>query len=107
MNQDADEPLSEAETLGAPKDLEGPILAEDLLLLLFQPNAGLRSGTGTTAGENTLLSTLAGAVSAGPRARRRGADRGGGAASSSTTKLLAGRMRALQVGHATAPPAAA
>ncbi|GIF73334.1 GOLPH3/VPS74 family protein [Asanoa siamensis] len=37
-----------------------PILAEDLLLLLFQPNP--RSGTGTIAGENTLYYPLAGAV---------------------------------------------
>jgi hypothetical protein len=42
--------------------LGGPTLAEDLLLLLFQPNAGLRSGTGSIAGENTLFYVLAGAV---------------------------------------------
>ncbi|MFF2082784.1 GPP34 family phosphoprotein [Nocardia sp. NPDC058176] len=39
-----------------------PILAEDLLLLLFQPNAGLHSGTGSIAGEGTLYYVLAGAV---------------------------------------------
>lgn len=39
-----------------------PTLAEDLLLLLFQPNSGLRPGTGTIAGENTLYYVLAGAV---------------------------------------------
>jgi hypothetical protein len=39
-----------------------PTLAEDLLLLLFQPNAGLQSGTGSIAGENTLYYVLAGAV---------------------------------------------
>lgn len=39
-----------------------PTLAEDLLLLLFQPNSGLRSGTGSIAGENTLYYVLAGAV---------------------------------------------
>ena len=37
-------------------------LAEDLLLLLFQPNSGLRRGTGTIAGENTLFYVLGGAV---------------------------------------------
>lgn len=36
-------------------------LAEDLLLLLFQPHAGLR-GTGVIAGENTLYWVLGGAV---------------------------------------------
>ncbi|MGA4731893.1 GOLPH3/VPS74 family protein [Micromonospora taraxaci] len=36
-------------------------LAEDLLLLLFQPNAGFR-GSGVIAGENTLFYVLAGAV---------------------------------------------
>ncbi|BCB75210.1 hypothetical protein GCM10022251_34330 [Phytohabitans flavus] len=36
------------------------LLAEDLLLLLFQPNPG--RGTGTIAGENTLFYVLAGAV---------------------------------------------
>lgn len=43
----------------APKD---PILAEDLLLLLFQPNSGLRKGTGVIAGENILFYLLAGAI---------------------------------------------
>ncbi|GAB4086307.1 hypothetical protein GCM10028784_29370 [Myceligenerans cantabricum] len=56
MTQNANEALGEA---GTPR---GPILAEDLLLLLFQPNGGLRRGTGTIAGENTLFYTLAGAV---------------------------------------------
>jgi hypothetical protein len=36
-------------------------LGEDLLLLLFQPNAGMR-GTGVIAGENTLFYVLGGAV---------------------------------------------
>ncbi|WP_084678214.1 GOLPH3/VPS74 family protein [Actinopolymorpha alba] len=39
-----------------------PTLAEDLLLLLFQPNSGLQSGTGSIAGEGTLFYVLAGAV---------------------------------------------
>ncbi len=39
-----------------------PTLAEDLLLLLFQPDSGLRSGAGTIAGEGTLFYVLAGAV---------------------------------------------
>ncbi|MBZ2195343.1 GOLPH3/VPS74 family protein [Occultella gossypii] len=38
-----------------------PSLAEDLLLLLFQPNSGFQR-TGTIAGENTLFYILAGAV---------------------------------------------
>ncbi|MGV9796548.1 GOLPH3/VPS74 family protein [Mycobacterium sp. NPDC003449] len=42
--------------------LDRPTLAEDLLLVLFQPNGGLRSGTGTIAGENILFYVLAGAV---------------------------------------------
>jgi hypothetical protein len=37
-------------------------LAEDLLLILFQPNSGPRSGTGSIAGESTLYYVLAGAV---------------------------------------------
>ncbi|GAA1869525.1 GOLPH3/VPS74 family protein [Asanoa iriomotensis] len=41
--------------------LESATLAEDLLLLLFQPNSGMR-GTGVIAGENTLYYVLAGAV---------------------------------------------
>lgn len=41
--------------------LAPPTLAEDLLLLLFQPNSGTR-GTGVIAGENTLYYVLAGAV---------------------------------------------
>ncbi|MEU4540627.1 hypothetical protein AB0G15_37915 [Streptosporangium sp. NPDC023825] len=36
-------------------------LGEDLLLLLSQPNAGMR-GTGVLAGENTLFYVLGGAV---------------------------------------------
>ncbi|WP_428965791.1 GOLPH3/VPS74 family protein [Micromonospora fluostatini] len=59
---------------------EAPTLAEDLLLLLFQPNSGGRAGTGTIAGENTLFHTLAGAVLAdlglGDHVRT-GAGRGG------------------------------
>ncbi|WP_405219233.1 GPP34 family phosphoprotein [Agrococcus sp. Ld7] len=39
-----------------------PTLAEDLLLLLFQPDSGMRAGTGTIAGEGTLYYALAGAV---------------------------------------------
>ncbi|WP_066367518.1 GOLPH3/VPS74 family protein [Herbidospora mongoliensis] len=46
---------TETEPLGA------PTLAEDLLLLLFQPDAGSQ-GTGIIAGENTLFYVLAGAV---------------------------------------------
>lgn len=37
-------------------------LAEDLLLLLFQPNSGFQAGTGVIAGETTLYYVLAGAV---------------------------------------------
>ncbi|MGN9788250.1 GOLPH3/VPS74 family protein [Nonomuraea sp. ZG12] len=37
-------------------------MAEDLLLILFQPNSGLRSGTGSISGESTLYYVLAGAV---------------------------------------------
>ncbi|MER5650611.1 GPP34 family phosphoprotein [Streptosporangium sp. NPDC002524] len=64
MTQQPERPLvgGEAETPGATGRLGAPTLAEDLLLLLFQPNSGLRSGTGTIAGENTLFYTLAGAV---------------------------------------------
>lgn len=53
---------------GAPEEpvktagLGAPTLAEDLLLLLFQPNSGLQRGTGTIAGENILFYVLAGAV---------------------------------------------
>ncbi|WP_413318083.1 GPP34 family phosphoprotein [Agrococcus sp. 1P02AA] len=39
-----------------------PTLAEDLMLLLFQPGSGLHSGTGSIAGEGTLFYVLAGAV---------------------------------------------
>ncbi|ROR65323.1 GOLPH3/VPS74 family protein [Agrococcus jenensis] len=39
-----------------------PTLAEDLMLLLFQPGSGRRSGTGHIAGEGTLFYALAGAV---------------------------------------------
>jgi len=49
------------ETLGGAAAPE-PTLAEDLLLLLFQPDSGLRSGSGTIAGEGTLFYVLAGAV---------------------------------------------
>jgi hypothetical protein len=37
-------------------------LAEDLLLLLFQPGSGRRAGAGSIAGEGTLYYVLAGAV---------------------------------------------
>ncbi|GAB2600654.1 GOLPH3/VPS74 family protein [Pseudactinotalea suaedae] len=52
-----DEPVDDATTAagGAGSQLD-PTLAEDLLLLLFQP------GTGTIAGENTLYYVLAAAV---------------------------------------------
>ncbi|WP_410810761.1 GOLPH3/VPS74 family protein [Micromonospora sp. 067-2] len=64
MTQQPEEPPvgGRSETPGEAKRLGPPTLAEDLLLLLFQPNSGLRSGTGTIAGENTLFYTLAGAV---------------------------------------------
>ncbi|MFF3437938.1 GPP34 family phosphoprotein [Streptosporangium sp. NPDC002721] len=67
MTQQPEHPFTgftggEAETPGAAKRLGAPTLAEDLLLLLFQPNSGLQAGTGTIAGENTLFYTLAGAV---------------------------------------------
>ncbi|MEU4406461.1 GPP34 family phosphoprotein [Streptosporangium sp. NPDC023963] len=64
MTQQPEQPFDggKAETPGEAKRLGAPTLAEDLLLLLFQPNSGLRSGTGTIAGENTLFYTLAGAV---------------------------------------------
>lgn len=39
-----------------------PTIAEDLLLLLFQPDAGLGPGRGAIAGEGTLFYVLAGAV---------------------------------------------
>lgn len=42
--------------------LDAPSLAEDLLLLLFQPASGLQSGTGTIAGETTLYYVLGGAM---------------------------------------------
>lgn len=63
MTQHSDEPFAGAagRSPGAAGS-ETPTLAEDLLLLLFQPNSGLRSGTGTIAGENTLFYPLAGAV---------------------------------------------
>ncbi|GII94358.1 GOLPH3/VPS74 family protein [Sinosporangium siamense] len=64
MNQQPDEPFvgGETGTPGEAKRLGAPTLAEDLLLLLFQPDSGLQSGTGTIAGENTLFYPLAGAV---------------------------------------------
>jgi len=43
------------------RPLGAPSLAEDLLLLLFQPGSGFR-GTGTIAGESTLFYVLAGAA---------------------------------------------
>lgn len=39
-----------------------PTIAEDLLLVLFQPRSGLRAGTGVIAGETILYWVLAGAV---------------------------------------------
>ncbi|SFS08625.1 Golgi phosphoprotein 3 (GPP34) [Agrococcus baldri] len=45
----------------APSAQAAPTLAEDLLLLLFQPGAGGR-GSGAIAGEGTLFYVLAGAV---------------------------------------------
>ncbi|MGJ6968638.1 GPP34 family phosphoprotein [Streptosporangium sp. G11] len=58
MTQQPEQPFvgGKAETPDEAKRLGAPTLAEDLLLLLFQP------GTGTIAGENTLFCTLAGAV---------------------------------------------
>ncbi|MFC4565154.1 GPP34 family phosphoprotein [Nocardiopsis mangrovi] len=58
MTEHSDEPSADAETgtPGGAERLGAPTLAEDLLLLLFQPR------TGTIAGENTLFYTLAGAV---------------------------------------------
>lgn len=64
MNQQPEEPPvgggsatpGEATSPGAPTSLGEPTLAEDLLLLLFQPDSG------TVAGENTLFYVLAGAV---------------------------------------------
>lgn len=49
---------SDLPTVAAPPD--HPTLAEDLLLLLFQPGSG--RGTGVIAGENTLFYILGGAV---------------------------------------------
>ncbi|MFC3997282.1 GPP34 family phosphoprotein [Nocardiopsis sediminis] len=62
MTEHSDEPSADATTPGGAQRLGAPTLAEDLLLLLFQPDSGLRPGTGTIAGENTLFYTLAGAV---------------------------------------------
>ncbi|WP_322620556.1 GOLPH3/VPS74 family protein [Streptomyces acidicola] len=58
MNPTSPEPLGGGEPQDAtgPAQRGGPSLAEDLLLLLFQPESG------TIAGENTLFYTLAGAV---------------------------------------------
>lgn len=56
MAQQPEEPQTDRRTEAGPATL-----AEDLLLLLFQPDAGLR-GTGVIAGENTLFYVLAGAV---------------------------------------------
>lgn len=61
MTQHPDEQSTGAETSGQ-KGVGEPTLAEDLLLLLFQPNPGSRSGAGTIAGEGTLFYSLAGAV---------------------------------------------
>lgn len=55
MTQHTDEPRAEGGT-GSSGDPQAPTLAEDLLLLLFQPDSG------TIAGENTLFYVLAGAV---------------------------------------------
>jgi hypothetical protein len=55
----SEEPL--AGSLTEARRLGEPTLAEDLLLVLFQPDAGFR-GTGIIAGENTLFYVLAGAV---------------------------------------------
>ncbi|WP_309068108.1 GPP34 family phosphoprotein [Microbacterium sp.] len=54
----ADEP----ETGGDGASLGAPTLAEDLLLLLFQPHSGAERSSGTIAGENTLFYALGGAV---------------------------------------------
>lgn len=58
MTQQPEESLSgsEVETPGEGKNSDAPILAEDLLLALFQPDSG------TVAGESTLHYVLAGAV---------------------------------------------
>ncbi|MFE4535262.1 GPP34 family phosphoprotein [Streptomyces scopuliridis] len=58
MNPALPEPLGggEPDDAAGPAQQGGPSLAEDLLLLLFQPESG------TIAGENTLFYTLAGAV---------------------------------------------
>lgn len=53
---DAAFPGDEAETPAAAKSLSAPTVADDLLLLLFQPESG------AIAGENTLFYVLAGAV---------------------------------------------
>ena len=64
MTQQPQEPLvgASAEAPAEAAGLGEPTLAEDLLLLLFQPDSGLQQGTGVIAGENTLFYVLAGAV---------------------------------------------
>lgn len=58
MTEQPDEAVGDgvAETPAEAKELSDPTLAEDLLLLLFQPDSG------TIAGEGTLFYILAGAV---------------------------------------------
>lgn len=58
MTQQPEGPRAErgAETHVGTRSLDAPTLAEDLMLLLFQPDSG------TIAGENTLSYVLAGAV---------------------------------------------
>ncbi|WP_083587228.1 GOLPH3/VPS74 family protein [Agrococcus sp. Marseille-P2731] len=56
-------PGAEPDASASPQPTTGaPTLAEDLMLLLFQPQSGLHSGTGSIAGEGTLFYVLAGAV---------------------------------------------
>lgn len=55
QSEQADEPTREADVA------DTPLLAEDLLLLLFQPDAGF-GDAGAIAGEGTLYYVLAGAV---------------------------------------------
>lgn len=63
MTQPHEEPdTATGPTTPAEAGLDDPTLAEDLLLLLFQPDAGLGADTGAIAGENTLFYVLAGAV---------------------------------------------
>lgn len=64
MLPDPHEPSTDGDALPAATGSrpDQPTLAEDLLLLLFQPASGGRSGTGTIAGEGTLFYGLAGAL---------------------------------------------